>query len=363
MKKLRAYMDDEMRRRSHAAGAPAISVDDAYSVVSEAAAMVNGTKDKEQEAQRRVFEVMDKLPPETARKVVRRFKREIKTARKENRVTAGTLRNAARNVENIKKAVELSSRLLGWSRAGLILQRAGSSVSHHFFEALHAGKVFAAVKADFMDKLPRDMRLPQIFVVEHNWSAAFDRAENISEGEFKLPYEEMCFEFLISGKHVCALIGADKLGIYVEIDKEWVVPQNMYTYGSNGWKPDEHENTPKLKDEFGGLMVLVTKQIRAISIALEAEVAATDIVRAPHKLNHQREKSGKLPLFDYHVVKLAHRTRPVPLPDDHVPSARKRQRMHFVRGHWKHYTNHKTWTKWFLKGDPDLGFIDKEYRL
>lgn len=37
--------------------------------------------------------------------------------------------------------------------------------------------------------------------------------------------------------------------------------------------------------------------------------------------------------------------------------------MHFVRGHWRHYEVSKTWIRWHLRGDPDLGFIDKEYRL
>jgi hypothetical protein len=30
---------------------------------------------------------------------------------------------------------------------------------------------------------------------------------------------------------------------------------------------------------------------------------------------------------------------------------------------WRHFVSHKTWIKWTLVGDPDLGFIDKEYRL
>lgn len=38
-------------------------------------------------------------------------------------------------------------------------------------------------------------------------------------------------------------------------------------------------------------------------------------------------------------------------------------RMHFRRGHWRHYQEHRTWIKWMLVGDPDLGIIEKHYRL
>lgn len=37
--------------------------------------------------------------------------------------------------------------------------------------------------------------------------------------------------------------------------------------------------------------------------------------------------------------------------------------MHFRRGHWRHYQDHRTWIKWCLVGDPDLGFVDKHYKL
>jgi hypothetical protein len=44
-------------------------------------------------------------------------------------------------------------------------------------------------------------------------------------------------------------------------------------------------------------------------------------------------------------------------------STHRSPRLHFRRRHWRHFVNHKTWIKWTLVGDPDLGFIDKDYRL
>lgn len=340
--------------------------DEAVTLVSTIAKGIS-SEGQYKEAQNKIAHVMDALPPTLAKKVVRKFRRLAKDERKEIRTKRHALekedRGLTTQVENARKSLDLTTLLTEWARAGLVLQRPTGSASHRFFEALFAGEVFIVLSADFMDPLSQNVKIPQMFVMEHNWAGAFEKAESITEGEFQLPYDELCFEFLISGRRVCVLICDDKLGIYVEVNKEWVVPQNMYNLNHGEWEPEKGENIPDIKDEFVDLRKLVIKQIRAVSIALEAEVATTDIIRAPYKLNHEREKSGKLPLFDYHVVKLAHRTRPVALPDDHVGGTRKRQRMHFVRGHWKHYTNHKTWTKWFLKGDPDLGFIDKEYRL
>lgn len=36
---------------------------------------------------------------------------------------------------------------------------------------------------------------------------------------------------------------------------------------------------------------------------------------------------------------------------------------HIDRAIWRRFETHKTWIKWTLVGDPDLGFIEKHYRL
>lgn len=63
----------------------------------------------------------------------------------------------------------------------------------------------------------------------------------------------------------------------------------------------------------------------------------------------------------HHVISLANRrNRPAALGGD---GSSRRRRLHFRRGHWRHFETHKTWIKWMLVGDPDLGFVEKEYRL
>ena len=103
-------------------------------------------------------------------------------------------------------------------------------------------------------------------------------------------------------------------------------------------------------------MDFVSDQIRAVCIALEAQVAGQDMMRREH---HGQAIGGKKESH-YSVVRLANRTGRHPLAVYSAKSGKKR--LHFVRGHWRHFERHKTWIKWHVRGNTDLGFIDKEYR-
>lgn len=188
---------------------------------------------------------------------------------------------------------------------------------------------------------------PQIILVEHNWAAAFAGAQDFSEGEYPLPYERCAFEFMLDNRHVVVLTHGHRYIIVSEIGNGYWVATIICQMG---------EDDPIDRYE------ILFKNIRAICIALDAEVAITEVVRAPHRLNRAREKQGKLPINDHHVINLARRSRVEALPTDGDHEPRWHPRLHFRRGHWRHYDNHKTWIKWMLVGDPDLGFIDKEYR-
>jgi hypothetical protein len=192
----------------------------------------------------------------------------------------------------------------------------------------------------------------QVFVVEHNWGGLFT-GEDL-ESEFKLPGEENAFDFVINGRRVIFTCNEDWCEMFVRSDQEdiWFLMIS-----------DRTSSFARRQNELDDLAQFILRQIKAISISLESEVATTEVVRAPHKLNAKREKQGKLPIRDYHIVSLARRTRPERLLTPSNPGERNSPRLHFRRGHWVHYPNHKTWRKWTLVGDPDLGFIDKHYRL
>jgi hypothetical protein len=197
---------------------------------------------------------------------------------------------------------------------------------------------------------------PQVFLIEHDWSAAFAGATDYADGEYILPFEMCCFEMRLSGRRLIVVETERGRLIALQAGDLWVVypparPDHPMRYAESGQN-----------DHLHALSDLVAKHIRAVCIALEAEVAVSETIRAPHKLNAAREKKGLLPIADYHVVSLARRQRAAPLLRAGEPET-GRVRLHFRRGHWRHYETHKTWIKWTLVGNPDLGFINKHYRL
>lgn len=193
----------------------------------------------------------------------------------------------------------------------------------------------------------------QIFVIEHDWAAAFSGAGETEPGQdvwdFRLPYPDCCFEFQFGRHRLCSLIRFDGEKYH------WAAIIKT----RSGWVffPVKDPRHTAIKDK-------MFATIRAAAIALDAEVARAEIIRAPHKLNRARERRGRPLVADYHVIKLAQGRRSSRLPfSNEDENGTHGVRLHFRRGHWRHFENHKTWINWTLVGDPDLGFIDKHYRL
>lgn len=258
------------------------------------------------------------------------------------------------------------------SRLGARLEKPTSTMFHKLMEDVIAGNELRLYDSKASaDDFVLSFRDASIFVIEHDWAAAFEGASDYIGGEIQMPDDTCAFEFRISGVPIIALVAEAEPGLMIQ----------LALLTSVGWifcPPVEFKNgklmgaytiagTPYNDNMFDTFIPEFRKvainQIRAIAIALDAEVASTSIIRADYKLNHAREKRGKLPLYDYHVVSLARRARAEPLPRDPDAEPGTRKRLHFVRGHWRHYENSKSWVRWHLRGDPDLGFIDKHYKL
>jgi len=179
----------------------------------------------------------------------------------------------------------------------------------------------------------------QSFVVEHDWAPLIDEKELI--GDYQLPFENCAFEFRVSNRTVIVLASKDEQGVFMRTFYEskeghWL---NISTLGYRQWE----------------------QKIQAICIMLEAEVAVREVQRVPHKLAAKRAATGKLPMYDFHTLSLAKRFRTSCGAPGNATGAQKR--LHFVRGHWRHYEEHKTWIKWHLRGDETLGFADKNYKV
>jgi hypothetical protein len=225
-------------------------------------------------------------------------------------------------------------------------------------DACAVAKVFPAIDEE-----------PTCFLIEHDWMAAFANATDLDDGEFPLPFDCTAFEFRVSDHHVIVWMTRDTSATFVEWGDTWILPSLCYQRDKNGFPLDMAKERLRLEkadwlDCSITLHLYLFNQIRAACIALDAAVATHELVRAPEKLNRKRLGKGAPPISDYHVIRLARRERATPLPVDLVDSEKRRSpRLHFARGHWRHYETHKTWIKWQLRGDPDLGFINKHYRL
>lgn len=244
------------------------------------------------------------------------------------------------------------------------LEKPQSSSFHHmeeFFMANDGAKV-----VEYFAGEPNDEPKLQSFVVEHNWGAVLD--DNV--GAFILPYPFCSFEFRISGMR-CIFIfkNVDERIInftnFVGCDNAWIpLPTCEVDYDGKIVSIGRMEKLGIEHKLIRPLYEFVFKQIRAICVMFETSVAIKQTIRAPEKLNRQREKLNRTKLRDYHVVVLNRKPRPEPVPIElQAHSDRNSPRLHFRRGHYRHFINHRTWINWQLVGDPDLGFVDKHYRL
>lgn len=217
---------------------------------------------------------------------------------------------------------------------------------HQLFEAIKRGELIGA-ELDVKTMVPTDaMDLSQVFVVKHDWYGVLAEQVEASEGDVMLPYDQCIFEMVINGRCVIVWTGQTegekpRACPFVQIDGKWYCGSEVDTFK-------------------GGPLHFAWLQVVGVCIALDAEVATHEVQRAPVALNKKRESNGKYPLKDFHVVDLSKRHR----VSTGAPSGtHKSPRMHFRRGHWRHFEQSRTWIRWMLVGNPDLGFVDKRYRL
>lgn len=213
------------------------------------------------------------------------------------------------------------------------LEKNECSRLHKLADAIKTESVFVDDENAALEPIPADT---QTFLISTEWGSI---TYIPSEADVKLPYEKCAFEFRVQGRTVIAVMAQE--------DGEQARGSAFYESSSGDWLA-----IGPLDDTYW------LPHIRGLCVMLDAEVAEARVIRAPHKLNEKRIKDGRAPLFDYRVVDLSKRHR-----DERgsQSSAGARKRLHFCRGHWRHYEAHKTWIRWCLKGDPALGVVVKDY--
>jgi hypothetical protein len=196
----------------------------------------------------------------------------------------------------------------------------------------------------------------EIMVIEHDWAAAFSES-NIDDAAIRLPYDVCAFEFMFAARPVIAFA--------IQVDADIVFCPAVYH--DDAWLLTDFVLPLDFDplDERCGFMIelldAIASQIKAACIALDAEVAQSETVREPHAgaVGNHRAAAMK----PHHVISLARRRARLPRAEGAGNDPHTRKRLHFRRGHWRHFEVHKTWIKWMLVGDPDMGFVEKHYRL
>jgi hypothetical protein len=187
----------------------------------------------------------------------------------------------------------------------------------------------------------------QVFLINHRWNEIMG-----SVAEMKLPYSNMVMEFTVSGRRIAAVCWEHPIEKLPKI--------TLYIQARNGvWLTvgQRHVITAELAAFKSQCFHLVFASLAA----LDAEAATTDFHQAPKFTNEKRIKKGKLPLPAYHVVVVNKNRKRHDSTNEEYQGV---VRLHWRRGHWRQYeSGPRVWVKSHLVGNPDLGFIDKHYRV
>ncbi len=341
--------------------------DDAMELVSKNGTHLRSTIADLRRALRISIEDFLALPPVNKLKRIRRaIDRLIETGVATERVDYAAYKQAR---------TDLHIRLRQWARGTLKLERPTGSSFHHLMNydkhcTEGSASVFTAGEC-------------QIVLVENDWGAAVPQVD----GEWRVPFAFICWEFRLSGVRVLA---------FTEADRE---PARMWCcYGAEGhWVSDDYSyeigraslpsGTP-FKDmdvdpvEFRRVVKVCYDTIRASCIMLDAQVARQAHVAASSKLKEKRAREGKAPPRDHYVVRLLHEERRSYHRARSAGGAtgvdRAPQRGHWRKGTWVHYDDQdsgqvqytndggfvvsKTWRRWHFAGDPK-NIIHKTYSV
>lgn len=263
-----------------------------------------------------------------------------------------------------------------------VLQPNDCSRLHKLIEANDAGKVIAMpdITKDGQGRLTTRrfsgaLNDCKVFVVKHDWASLLgdSASDDVRDDDLQLPADSSSFEFRISDKNVI-VIATNITGTTTFCPIVEALNGVWFTYVCETKLP---------------AFEFAIEQARACCVMLDAQVATHEVTRAPPALNVKRAKQGKPPLRDFYTIDLSRRKRAAPPPGGYAESG-KHKRLHFCRSHWRHFNTEsmhpgrpslqamcpepkcragvneacrQVRIPWCLKGDPDLGFVNKHYRL
>jgi hypothetical protein len=275
-------------------------------------------------------------------------------------VLKSDLKAADRNLAEKRMLVEVLDRLVAaQANGGWKLEPNDCSRLHRLFENPETQLITGTAPKDAQTET-RDLEIGHDFVpfiVKHDWAAVLGDSEGDKDGNVLLPMPKCAFEFRISGFNVIYLVQDPGHEGYKPVIGSMPTLSRVLLIESpgKGWI---------IMDQEKDFTAYVDSQFQAACIVLEAQAAKWTRVEAPAALNKKRKSQGKLPLYDFHVIDLSRdRKRYVTQGDGEGTGVR--HRLHFVRAHDRHYKDKGIIKRipWHLRGDPELGVVDKLYKL
>lgn len=104
-----------------------------------------------------------------------------------------------------------------------------------------------------------------------------------------------------------------------------------------------------------------------LGLMLHCRNVTTETMKAPAALNKKRERTGKKPLYDYHILNVSSPSGSRNTPGEGGTGKRLEPRQHFRRGHIRHlgdgYSKPFTWVSPALVGNPERGRVGKDYAI
>jgi len=237
--------------------------------------------------------------------------------------------------------------MYSWLRTSIfIIERVETILFDDLFSLTYADTETDSIASAFVDA--------QRFLINKDWSDAFAGATGIGTGDYVLPFPKCCFEFRVSG--IDMVVMAESASVSGGRDDRF----HLFIEHTGYWA--RVESSPSADRLFS----LLKNIIRFLCISLEAEVLSAEIIHGV-TTNRGKKKRSRRALHDYHVVDLANRPSSVarstkPSHLEHGLNDKRTVRLHFRRGHWRHYADHRTWIKWMLVGSEECGTIEKIYR-
>lgn len=217
-------------------------------------------------------------------------------------------------------------------------------------------------------------------------STRFDRYADV----FRLPYPRIALlrEITIEGRpiqEICIAVEASLVTGERRLDgPDFFVSSCLRHPTVEGWIPSRPVGVRYL-DEIGGLQTFeidgaVEEERRLIGqdevglgagcingitellVMLSLSNVGTKLVNAPAKLNSKRSKSGKLPIYDYHVLTID--GAPTFGTEGESEKTDREIRSHFRRGHIRRLDEtRRVWVRASFVHGRANGFVDKDYQV